>query len=118
VLPTLGWRIAALVDLRGADDAAITADHIADVLRGMHYDTALAGSPNSLHPILQVTGYDHILFGTDFPAAPGPAIDGNIENLMHFDGLTDDQRSDIERTNATRLFPRLAAVPPRSTVHT
>jgi predicted TIM-barrel fold metal-dependent hydrolase len=107
VLPTLGWRIAALLDLRGAGDAAITADHIADVLRGLHYDTALAASPNSLLPILEVTGHDHILFGTDYPAAPGPAIDRNIENLMRFDGLTNDQRADIERTNATRLFPRL-----------
>jgi predicted TIM-barrel fold metal-dependent hydrolase len=107
VLPTLGWRIAALLDLRGADDAAITADHVAAVLRDLHYDTALAASPNSLHPILEVTDHDHILFGTDYPAAPGPAIDRNIENLVSFGRLTDDQRADIERTNAAGLFPRL-----------
>jgi predicted TIM-barrel fold metal-dependent hydrolase len=65
VLPTLGWRIAALLELRGSEDANITADHIADVLRGLHYDTALAASPNSLLPILEVTSHDHILFGTD-----------------------------------------------------
>jgi predicted TIM-barrel fold metal-dependent hydrolase len=116
VLPTLGWRIAALLDLRGAEDAAITADHVADVLRGLHYDTALAASPNSLLPILEVTGHDQILFGTDFPAAPAPAIDRNVENLMRFDGFSDDQRADIERTNAARLFPRLAAVPSTSTL--
>jgi hypothetical protein len=81
VLPTLGWRVAALVDLRGAEYAAITAEHVADVLRGVRYDTALAASPNSLRPILELTGHDHILFGTDYPAAPGPAIDRDIENL-------------------------------------
>jgi aminocarboxymuconate-semialdehyde decarboxylase len=107
VLPTLGWRIAALLDLRGAEDADVTADHIADVLRGSHYDSALAASPNSLLPILEVSGHDHILFGTGYPAAPAPAIDRNIENLMRSDGLTDDQRADIERANAIRLFPRL-----------
>jgi predicted TIM-barrel fold metal-dependent hydrolase len=107
VLPTLGWRIAALLDLRGAEDADITADHIADVLRGLYYDTALAASPNSLLPILEVTDRDHILFGTDFPAAPGLAIDRNIKNLTRSDDLTNDQRADIERTNAIRLLPRL-----------
>lgn len=109
VLPTLGWRIAALLDLRGAEDADITADHIADVLRGLYYDTALAASPNSLLPILEVADGDHILFGTDFPPAPGPAIDRNIKHLMRSDDLTNDQRADIERTNAIRLFPRLGS---------
>jgi predicted TIM-barrel fold metal-dependent hydrolase len=106
VLPTLGWRIAALLDLRAADDTEITTDHIADVLRCLHYDTALAASPNSLLPILEVTSHEQILFGTDYPAAPGPAIDRNIENLIRFGGLTDDQRVEIDRANATRLFPR------------
>jgi predicted TIM-barrel fold metal-dependent hydrolase len=107
VLPTLGRRLAALVDLRGAEDTAITADHVADVLRDLYYDTALAASPNSMHPILAVTGHDHIMFGTDYPAAPGPAIDRNIDYLMRFDRLTDSERADIERNNATALFPRL-----------
>jgi predicted TIM-barrel fold metal-dependent hydrolase len=107
VLPTLGWRIAALLDLRGADDAAITADHVADVLRNLRYDTALAASSNSLYPILDVTGHDHVLFGTDYPAAPVGAIDRNIENLTAFDRLTAGERADIEWGNAAALFPRL-----------
>jgi predicted TIM-barrel fold metal-dependent hydrolase len=49
------------------------------------------------------------LFGTDFPAAPGPAIDGNIKNLMRSDDLTDEQRANVERMNAARLWPRLAS---------
>jgi predicted TIM-barrel fold metal-dependent hydrolase len=60
-----------------------------------------------LKPILEVTGHDHVLFGTDYPAAPGPAIDRNIEQLASFRGLTESQRADIGRGNATALFPRL-----------
>ncbi|MFJ9965013.1 amidohydrolase family protein [Streptomyces avermitilis] len=59
-LPTLGWRI----------DPA----HVASVLRGLYYETALAGSRNSLLPTLEVTTPDHILFGTDWPAAPEPTV--------------------------------------------
>jgi len=53
---------------RGPADADIDPAHVADVLRGLYYDTALAGSRNSLLPTLEVTGADHkILFGTDCP---------------------------------------------------
>jgi predicted TIM-barrel fold metal-dependent hydrolase len=109
VLPTLGARVADLLELgRRADDAAIGPQHVADVLRDLYYETALAGSPNSLLPALHVTGHDHLLFGTDFPAAPGPAIDHNIESLMSCGELGEEQRADIERGNAARLFSRLA----------
>jgi hypothetical protein len=35
----------------------------------LHYDSALAASPNSLLPILEVSGHDHIPFGTDMSIA-------------------------------------------------
>jgi hypothetical protein len=40
--------------------------HVTEVLRGLYYETALAGSRNSLLPTLEVTTADHILFGTDW----------------------------------------------------
>lgn len=108
-LPTLGRRIGEHTVMgRGPDDADIDPAHVAEVLRGLYYDTALAGSRNSLLPTLEVTTSDHILFGTDWPAAPEPTAVRNIDNLMAFDGFTKDELRGVERDNALALFPRLA----------
>lgn len=109
VLPTLGWRIGEHTVMgRGPDDADIDPAHVAHVLRGLYYETALAASRNSLLPTLEVTTADHILFGTDWPAAPEPTVEHNIANLTAFDGLTEDELRGVERDNALRLFPRFA----------
>ena len=107
VLPTLGWRIGEHTVMgRGPEDAEIDPGHVATVLRGLYYETALAGSRNSLLPTLEVTSPDHILFGTDWPAAPEATAVHNIENLMAFDGFTAEQLRGVERDNALTLFPR------------
>jgi len=108
-LPTLGWRIGEHTVMgRGPNDAEIDPSHVATVLRGLYYETALAGSANSLLPTLEVSTADHILFGTDWPAAPEPTVVRNIANLTSFDGLTADELRGVERDNALRLFPRFA----------
>jgi predicted TIM-barrel fold metal-dependent hydrolase len=76
--------------------------------RGLYYETALAGSRNSLLPTLEVTTPDHILFGTDWPAAPEPTVVRNIDNLTSFDGFTAQELRAVERDNALKLFPRFA----------
>ncbi len=108
-LPTLGWRIGEHTVMgRGPEDADIDPAHVTEVLRGLYYETALAGSRNSLLPTLEVTTADHILFGTDWPAAPEPTVVRNIANLTAFDGFTNDELRGVERDNALRLFTRLA----------
>jgi predicted TIM-barrel fold metal-dependent hydrolase len=108
-LPTLGWRIGEHTVMgRGPDDADIDPTHVAQVLRGLYYETALAGSRNSLLPTLEVTTAEHILFGTDWPAAPEPTVVRNIANLTGFDSFTPEQLRAVERDNALRLFPRFA----------
>ena len=110
VLPTLGWRIGEHTVMgRGPHDADIDPTHVAEVLRGLYYETALAGSRNSLLPTLEVTTADHILFGTDWPAAPEPTVVRNIADLTNFDGFTREQLRDVERNNALRLFPRFGS---------
>lgn len=93
---------------RGPEDAEIDPEHVAGVLRGLYYETALAGSRNSLLPTLEVTGSDHILFGTDWPAAPEATVVRNIANLTSFDGFTEQELRGVERENALALFPRFA----------
>jgi predicted TIM-barrel fold metal-dependent hydrolase len=107
-LPTLGWRIGEHTVMgRGPADADIDPAHVAEVLRGLYYETALAGSRNSLLPTLEVTTADHVLFGTDWPAAPESTVVRNISNLVAFDGFTEDELRGVERDNALTLFPRL-----------
>jgi 6-methylsalicylate decarboxylase len=108
-LPTLGWRIGEHTVMgRGPHDADIDPDHVAKVLRGLYYDTALAGSRSSLLPTLEVTSADHILFGTDWPAAPEPTVVRNIANLTSFDGFSAAELQAVERDNALSIFPRFA----------
>ncbi len=108
-LPTLGWRIAEHSTLGTAPgDATIDAAHVTDVLSRLYYETALAGGRHSILPTLEVTGPDHILFGTDWPAAPEPTVEHTIEQLMANSALTDPQRDAVQRDNALALFPRFA----------
>ncbi|GAA5206030.1 amidohydrolase family protein [Microbacterium kyungheense] len=107
VLPTLAWRIAGHLGLgQGPHDAQVDAQHVETVLRGFFYETALAASPNSLLPTFEVTGYEQILFGTDYGAATEALITENIQQLLASDVLDDRARQAIERDNAERLFPR------------
>jgi predicted TIM-barrel fold metal-dependent hydrolase len=107
-LPSLAWRIAEHTEMgRGPTDAEVGPDHVFEVLRGLYYEIALASSPNSLLPTLQVTSADHVLFGTDFPAAPERTIGHNIENFMAFAGFDSGERTGVEHGNAAALFPRL-----------
>ncbi|WP_055557228.1 amidohydrolase family protein [Streptomyces sp. NBRC 110028] len=106
-LPALAWRIAACTAVStGPQDTPLTPQHVHDELRGLYYDTAMAGGPHSLLPALQVTGIDHILFGTDAAAAPEPLIADAISELTST--LTGPDLQAVERDNALRLFPRLA----------
>jgi predicted TIM-barrel fold metal-dependent hydrolase len=59
-------------------------------------------------PTLAVTTADHVLFGTDWPAAPESTVVRNIANLTSFDGFTAEDLRRVERDNALRLFPRFA----------
>ncbi|WP_436764246.1 amidohydrolase family protein [Streptosporangium sp. V21-05] len=107
-LPSLGWRIAEHTEMgMGPGDADIDPAHVTRVLRGLYYETALAGSRNSLLPTLEVTGPDHVLFGTDWPLAPEATVIHNIDNLTAFENLTAEQLSAVEHDNALPLFPRL-----------
>jgi aminocarboxymuconate-semialdehyde decarboxylase len=106
-LPALAWRIGEHTTVAiGPQDAPITPQHVADALRSLYYDTAMAASRNSLLPLLEVTSFDHILFGTDYPAAPEATIARTIDQLTT--NLTGQQLRSVEQDNARKLFPRLS----------
>ncbi|MEU3297006.1 amidohydrolase family protein [Streptomyces longwoodensis] len=108
-LPTLGWRIAEHSTMgTSPQDAVLDPAHVTDALSKLYYETALAGGPHSILPTLEVTSADHILFGTDWPAAPEATVERTVEQLMTNGSLTQAQLAAVQRDNALALFPRFA----------
>jgi predicted TIM-barrel fold metal-dependent hydrolase len=75
-------------------------------LRRFYYDTALTPSPLSMPALLRFVPRRHILFGSDFPYAPKEASVLFARILTAYPTIS---RRAIDRGNAERLFPRLAA---------
>lgn len=74
-----------------------------------YFDTALSGSAAALPSLLAFAKPGHVLFGSDWPFAPPPAVQYFTAGLDAYAGITD--HADINRDNATALFPRLASEP-------
>lgn len=63
----------------GLEDADIDPAHVAEVLRGLYCETALACSRDSPLPTLEVSAAEHIPFGTDWPATSEPMAVRSID---------------------------------------
>lgn len=74
-------------------------------LRRFYYDTAWAYHPGALASLTKLVDVSQILLGSDFPYVTGP---DTVKNLLQW-GFTPAQMRAIERENALRLLPRLAA---------
>ncbi|WGY72094.1 amidohydrolase [Burkholderia cepacia] len=74
-------------------------------IRSFYFDTALSAGASALTALAQVTDPDHILFGTDFPFAPLPAIEhfGTVLDQINVPGV---EMSAVYRNNAARLLGR------------
>lgn len=93
-----------------ADTGRSPRDILTD-LGGFYFDTALSASPSALPSLLAFADPGRILFGSDWPFAPTPAVHyfaaGLDEHLSHTPAphATADA---INHDNAATLFPRLA----------
>jgi 6-methylsalicylate decarboxylase len=90
--------------------AGETGRGLNDVLedfRSFYFDIALSGSPAALPSLLQFAKRDQVLFGTDWPFAPSTAVSYFTGQFDKWDGLSADERTAIDRTNARELFGRL-----------
>jgi 6-methylsalicylate decarboxylase len=84
------------------------AEHVGDVraaFASFYYDTALSAGVSTISALMQVARPDHVLFGTDFPMAPTPAITyfGQELEKMSVAGFS---QPDVYRHNAARLLGR------------
>lgn len=78
-------------------------------LRRLHYDLAGSPSPYSLASLLQLVEPDRLLYGSDWPFTPEPAVERDGATLQDNPLIRPEDLSRIFRDNALELFPRLAA---------
>jgi predicted TIM-barrel fold metal-dependent hydrolase len=108
-LPILASRAAmvAQTPLVSPRPKGGAAEVMAEVRR-LYFDMALSANPITLNALLQLTEPSHIMFGTDYPFAPPPAIAGNTRSFDHLmSGLSLEQQRMINYGNAHVLFPKL-----------
>jgi predicted TIM-barrel fold metal-dependent hydrolase len=84
------------------------AERVGDVraaFGSFYYDTALSAGVSTISALMQIARPDHVLFGTDFPMAPLPAIThfGHELETMSVSGLS---QQDVYRGNAAKLLGR------------
>ncbi|HEV2637941.1 MAG TPA: amidohydrolase family protein [Actinocrinis sp.] len=102
-VPYAAARIACMIS-QDADEADVV-----EQLRTFYYDTALTGGPYALPSLLAFADPEHITFGTDWPYEFRADMARRFTDRLDAYDLTDEQRHAINRGNAERLFPRLAA---------
>jgi len=102
-VPYVAERIAQTQPFveRGVDPQAMMAG-----LRSFYFDTALTGGSSAMSTLVSFAGADKILFGSDWPYAPG-------ESATYFTHLFDatlgePESAAINRGNAVELFPEFA----------
>jgi predicted TIM-barrel fold metal-dependent hydrolase len=83
-----------------------------EYLARMYYDTALSANPHALSSLAELVGWDHVLFGSDFPFAPELATAVSIMSLDADERFDDASRAQVMHQNARRLFPRLDSATP------
>ncbi|MDH6213494.1 putative TIM-barrel fold metal-dependent hydrolase [Streptomyces pseudovenezuelae] len=80
-----------------------------DDFRSFYFDTALSSSPAALPTLPAFARPGHVLFGSDWPYAPGPAGQYFAQGLDT--GVAPEILRAVNRTNAEALLPRVGATP-------
>ena len=101
--PFLAHRIASLADREPVAAAAAPAGAL-EYLRRLYYDTGLSNHAPGLAATREVTGLDHVVFGTDWPYAALPLGGDPAPEL---DVLGAGGRAAVEAENIAALVPRL-----------
>ena len=104
-LPYASHRIAAAMVAEGGRSPV----EILEDLRSFYFDTALSGSPAALPSLLAFAKPGHVLFGSDFPFAPPPAVGYFTGQLDAYAALDADAHAAVDRRSAEALFPQFSA---------
>ncbi len=104
--PFIAERIARLANVPRFK--AAVPNGVIPELKRLYYDTALSANWLAFRSLLELTTTEHVLLGTDYPFAPEPTMTGTIKGLAEM-GFSPAVLMGIERDNALKLFPHLAA---------
>ena len=85
-----------------------SVDYLLQALASFYFDTALSSSSAALPTLLQFARHDHVLFGSDYPYPPEPAIQHFVSEYRESDDVDPELRRAIDYGNAQRLFARTA----------
>jgi predicted TIM-barrel fold metal-dependent hydrolase len=86
-----------------------TYDDFIEDARNFYYDTAVVGAEGALACLQKFAKPDHILFGSDWCYAKNVSLDHHVGGLDRFRFDDTNMLQNINRNNALKLFPRLAA---------
>ena len=78
-------------------------------LQRLNYDVASAMGAHALRSLQELVPAEQILWGSDLPFVHGQRLRHEIEEWEAYDGLVGQARQAVERDNALRLFPEVAA---------
>lgn len=106
-LPYLVGRPASMIPYL---DSTWTPEDFIEDASNLYYDTALAGSENVLLVIERFAKPGHVLYGSDYPYASPGTITYHTDGLDKFPFQSKTFLEDVNRNNALKLFPRLAAL--------
>ncbi len=114
VLPILAPRLFGLGTLPWVPNPnMLTVAEMKAQLTALYYDTGISASTATLFSLLELTGTDHLIFGTDYPPAGNQLISDGIESLKNFCQRNDagHQKLDLADVtqNAIQVFPSLKA---------
>lgn len=102
-----GGTIPFLVNRVDGQASAMGKQGWVDQLRKLHYDTAGSANVAAFGPLLKLVTSKQVLFGSDFPFTPAPAVRAAVGSLRTL-GLSEEELRDIDGANARSLFQRLA----------
>ncbi|WP_342659220.1 amidohydrolase (plasmid) [Sphingomonas sp. NY01] len=105
-LPYIAWRLSLANDM--PEWAAKVPGGVLDAIRGFYFDTALSPAPWVLAALNELVDPSHILFGSDFPFAPAPAVGMERKSLEGLKNVSRPEKLAINRGNALELFPHFA----------
>ncbi|WP_296597472.1 amidohydrolase family protein [Phenylobacterium sp.] len=107
-LPFLATRMAAIGAIPALGARARPPAETMQTLARLHYDTALAAAPHQIAALRAIAPVSQIVYGTDFPFAPEPALRA-AEAQFQAIPFTPDEREQVRMGNARRLFAPFAA---------
>lgn len=90
------------------------AEEVRRVLQSLYFDLAGSANDAAVQSLRWITSTSHILFGSDFPFTPPPAVTGNVTGVRTLKGLSAEEHEGIARNNAYALFPRLNKTTPNA----